>query len=570
MDRDNESVLIQHEPCPQCGSSDNLGRYSDGHGYCFGCTYYEPGDGGAVPDTSPKRNGRMVADLIDGEVRALTARGITEETCRLFGYEMGTFKGQPVQIANYRDPDGNRVAQKLRFKDKSEGMPWAGEPKSAALFGQHLWGSGKRIVITEGEIDCLTVSQMQGNKWPVVSLKNGADKTGKGVAKELAKHVEYLSRFDEIVLMFDMDEPGRVSAKTAAEALPPGKVKIASLPRKDANECLLNGDAEAITRSIWNAKPATPDSVVSGEDIWTRMQSRPDVVSYPYPDWLPLLNTKALGIRLASLDTWTSGSGMGKTTIIRQLQHHVHQTTGFNQAAIMLEEPLEDTAEGMIGLHLEKRLELPQVAETVTEEEKRHAFEELFLSTDAEGNNRFYLYDAFGSVEEENLYAKIRYFAQACNCKVIWLDHLSILVSNMGDDGDERRRIDSIMHNLKSLTVELNISIQLIVHLKKASGSGPSFEEGGIPSLDDLRGSGGIKQLSNSVFALSRNQQAENDQARNTSQVHVLKCRTTGDTGRADFIEFDRLTGRMKTGVDPELSEAFGGEPDEFQDEVPF
>lgn len=553
-----ESVLIQHEPCPQCGSKDNLGRYSDGHGYCFGCGYYERGDGEI--ETSQKRNGRVSEDLLNGDFSALPKRGLSEETCRMFGYRVGSFQGKPVQVADYRNEDGNRVAQKLRFKDKSEGMPWLGSPKEGGLFGQHLWGRGKRIVITEGEIDCLTVSQMQGNKWPVVSLKNGADKSGKGVAKELAKHIEYLSKFDEIVLMFDMDEPGRSSAKAAAEVLPPGRVKIASLPLKDANDCLMNGKAEAIVPAIWNAKPVTPDSIVSGEEIWTRLQNRPDVTSYPFPDWLPELNAKVLGLRLGDLTTWTSGSGMGKTTIIRQLQHHYHQTTDFNQALIMLEEPLEDTAEGMIGLHLGKRLELPHIAESVSDEDMRAAFEELFLSTDDEGNNRIHLYDAFGSVEEENLYAKIRFFAQGCGCKIIWLDHLSILVSNMGDDGDERRRIDSIMHNLKNLTVELNISINLIVHLKKASGNGPSFEEGGIPSLDDLRGSGGIKQLSNNVFALSRNQQSESDVGRNTSRVHSLKCRRTGETGPADFILFDRETGLMTEGVDPEMAEGFSDE----------
>ena len=36
-----ESVCVRHELRPECGSRDNLGRYSDGHGYCFGCGYYE-------------------------------------------------------------------------------------------------------------------------------------------------------------------------------------------------------------------------------------------------------------------------------------------------------------------------------------------------------------------------------------------------------------------------------------------------------------------------------------------------------------------------------------------------
>lgn len=34
--------FVQHEPCPNCGSKDNLGRYADGSAWCFGCHFKEP------------------------------------------------------------------------------------------------------------------------------------------------------------------------------------------------------------------------------------------------------------------------------------------------------------------------------------------------------------------------------------------------------------------------------------------------------------------------------------------------------------------------------------------------
>lgn len=33
-----------HEPCPKCNSRDNVGVWSDGHKFCFGCHVYIPGD----------------------------------------------------------------------------------------------------------------------------------------------------------------------------------------------------------------------------------------------------------------------------------------------------------------------------------------------------------------------------------------------------------------------------------------------------------------------------------------------------------------------------------------------
>lgn len=35
--------FVRHEPCPRCGSRDNLARYSSGSAFCFGCGYYVSG-----------------------------------------------------------------------------------------------------------------------------------------------------------------------------------------------------------------------------------------------------------------------------------------------------------------------------------------------------------------------------------------------------------------------------------------------------------------------------------------------------------------------------------------------
>lgn len=571
---DPDARVMGREACPECGSLDNVARYSDGHAKCFGqgCTFFEPAPDLANDYVHTEPAPRRHSDLIDGDFTDLKVRKLTIETCRRYGYRVGSHKGHPVQIAEYRDAAGSVVAQKLRYADKSAGMPWRGDQSSAVLFGQHLGGSGKRLVITEGELDAMTVSQVQGNKWPVVSIRNGAA----AAKRDILKQLDFVTGFDEVVLMFDMDDAGRAAMAEVAEALPNGLVKIAELPLKDASECLQKGMAEAIVPAIWNARPYLPATVVAGAAVIERMKNRPQVVSFEYPDWLPDFNRKVLGVRMSELTVWTSGSGMGKTTMIKQLQIHYFKTTGLNQAIIHLEEPLEDTADTLTGIFMGKRLELPEVSETVSRDAVIAEAEKLFLATDPEGNHRFYLHDAFGSMgDDDQIMNRVRYYAVVHNCKLIWLDHLSILVSDMGEEGDERRRIDGLMHKLAQLAVELGISIQLISHLKKAP-QGKSFERGYVPDLDDLRGSGGIKQLAMNVFALSRNQQAESDTERNTTQVHVLKCRRTGDTGAADFIFYDRLTGRFEEGTDPSEQSPFPQDdfdqtaPAPVNDDIPF
>ena len=102
-------------------------------------------------------------DLIDIDYIPLTKRGLSIETCKKWGYGTATFKGQAVQVANYHSSNGMLKAQKLRNSKK--GFSWLGDPKSVNLFGEHLWETnGKRVIVCEGEIDALSVSQILDNK----------------------------------------------------------------------------------------------------------------------------------------------------------------------------------------------------------------------------------------------------------------------------------------------------------------------------------------------------------------------------------------------------------------------
>ena len=177
MAQESQAEFVGHEPCPKCGSSDALARYADGGAHCFNqlCDHHEFSTDGEVT-TKPESVGKQTKDsssLVKGEVQALLKRGITEETCAKWAYHVGKKNGKTVQIANYIK-DGKIVAQKLRFADKTFSIVGEGK-KNLGLYGQHLWrDGGKKVVVTEGEIDALTVSQLQGNKWPVVSVPNGA------------------------------------------------------------------------------------------------------------------------------------------------------------------------------------------------------------------------------------------------------------------------------------------------------------------------------------------------------------------------------------------------------------
>lgn len=490
----------------------------------------------------------------DGYFSPLLKRGISEETCKFFGYQVADdFKGSPVQIANYRNEAGEIVAQKVRFPNKD--FTFIGAPKEAGLYGQHLWrDKGKKVVITEGEIDALTVSQLQDNKWPVVSLKNGAD----GAKRDIQKAMEWLLGFEEIVLYFDDDEPGRKAVDVVAPLLPVGRVKIARAPGfKDANEALQKKQGKAVIDAIWGAKTWRPDGIVSGEAIWDQYveQQSEQAVAIELP-WVGL-QAKTLGIRLGEMWVLTAGSGVGKSAIAREIAHHLLRE-GESVGMIMLEENTSRTVNGLIGIELSRPVHLDTTPWAdlgeMEQQIRRAAFERIG------GCSRLHLYDHFGSTEGDNLLNRIRFMVQSCGCRWIVLDHISIVVSGM-DDGDERKTIDVLMTKLRTLVQELGIGMIVISHLRRPSGD-RGHEQGAEISLSQLRGSHSIAQLADAVIGAERDQQDEKTQ--NITTLRVLKMRFTGDTGIAAHLEYDRETGRLREVSLSDDAPTSGSDPGEF------
>jgi twinkle protein len=527
--REDDSKFQFHAPCPNCGSSDANGVYDDGHQYCFSCqTYTHAG--------VPKKISKASSDLLSGEVVALPKRNLKEDTCRKFAYQVVKQGKEYVQIAPYYNKDGEMVAQKIRTPDKQ--FKILGDISTALPYGAQLWGKGKKIVVTEGEIDAMSVSQAQGNKWPVVSVPNGAQ----AAKKHMSKNFEFYDSYEEIILMFDQDEPGIKASRECAELFTPGKAKIAKLSMKDANELLVAGKEQEIIQAIWNAKPYRPDGIISGEDLWTEVSKVDLIQSVQYP-WTAL-NELTRGARKGELVTLTAGSGIGKSAIVREIAYHLLQQ-GETVGMIMLEENPRRTALGLMGIHLNKPLHLSR--EGVDDEALRGAFDGTV------GSGRVYLYDHFGSSDIDNLVSRVRYLARGCGCSWIILDHLSIVVSGLGD-GDERRLIDNAMTYLRTLVEETGVGLFLVSHLKRPEGN-KGHEQGAQTSLAQLRGSHSIAQLSDMVIGLERDQQGDNP---NVTTLRVLKNRFTGETGISGYLHYDKETGRLHE-VD---------EPSQFKDET--
>ncbi len=575
MTHEAESVKVGTEACPSCraqgkdNSGDNLVRYSDGHGYCFACEHYEKGNGESVGRAASAAPASF--KVRRGEIAPLPERSLDIKAVRAYGYQSLRNDNGEFQIANYFN-DGTLVAQHVRQTLKINRCPetgsvteevpvkdffWLGKPSQAELWGQHLWREGgKKLVITEGEIDCLTMSQLQGVKYPVVSIGGGAA----GAVKEIKRNLQFVNSYDEVILMFDMDDAGQAAASKVADILPPGKCKIAKLPMKDANECLVKGFSADVIKAFWEAKMSSPDEILHASDIDIFSEKKKQKV-WPFP-W-PQLTKSTLGQRSGELNLYASGTGSGKSTFVRELAYN-HLKQGRGVGMIMLEESPTETMEDLMTLLTNKPIrkilmqreldatmaELGEekidcgVIDDVSENEMREA--QAWLH----GQN-LHIYDHQGANGLANILKRCETLAVANDVEVIIIDHVTAaatdLMSNASKDTEggssERLIIDALMKDLRALAVRTGVHIDVISQLKKGD---KAFEEGYRITLQDLKGAGSLSSVPNGVFVLERNRQLEDERASNTSTIRALKSRAGMKEGILTALYYNSETGRME------------------------
>lgn len=531
-------------PCTECGSSDAVTTYDnslenkDNSWFCFSCEAH----GFLTNNNNTNSEDFMFTD--DLPIKALKDRGLSLDTCTHFNVrtEFNENTGEPSSYYFPFYKDGIQVAHKERVLPKE--FRWHGSSSDVELFGQSLIGEdGRMIIVCEGLEDTMAGYQMLaelGKNYKIVGLPNGVS--------SIRKHIEFLGNFDTVFICFDTDQVGIESARKSAELFKPGHAKVMNLGKyHDVNDLLHEGTAQEFYGFINTAKSLTPVGIVDMAESWDSLFADDDLVSVPYP-WNGL-NKKLRGLRRRELVTLTSGSGMGKSAIVRELEHHLLTTTNDKIGILALEESVGRTAWGIMSIEANRPLHIREDRKDVSEQDIKNYFNATV------GNGRVYTLDHFGSTDIDLLLNKIRYLISGLGVGWVFLDHLSIVVSAQ-DGGDERKNIDRIMTELRSLVEQTGIGLILVSHLRRGSGD-KGHEQGAEVSLSQLRGSQSIAQLSDCVIALERDQQCDDPIKSNTTIVRVLKSRYTGEVGKACELFYNRETGR--------LSETIEQQEEEFQ-----
>lgn len=551
------NIVQSNLPCVdqvECRSSDARRVYEDGASYCFSCNkrFSKAQTEGAAegtprmsspspypsrprgPETSRYITPEMVRELT---IRGFADRGVTKAVCEFYGVKVGYDSNGNIDSHYYPYLNsGGGTSYKRRHVATKEFM-WVGA--AGDLFGyEKFQGGGKRLIITEGEIDALSAAQASLDKYqkiyPIVSLTSAS-----GV-KGLLKHLSWVRSFDEVVLWMDNDEAGKDALEGCLKIVGVDKARIATAPAgcKDANDVLREKGWKEVMTTIWDATTWTPAGIITKETLWEQLQQYNSIASIPYPDCLGGFSGKTKGMRLGEIVLFISGTGAGKSTMLREIKlwllEHPDVPKTDKLGCVSLEEAPAETARKLAGMKL---LRNPAIAE-IPIDELKIGFDAVF------GDDRVILLDHQGSIADGSIVEQLEYMI-LMGCKYLFIDHITILVSEGSDGLTGNEAIDKVMNDLLRLAKRHNVWIGLVSHLRKAPVGGKPFEAGKMPSLDDIRGSGSIKQVSFDILAFARDMTSDDDVERNTIKMAVLKCRYTGLTGNCKGAFYVHETGRL-------------------------
>lgn len=566
--------FVQHVSCKKCGSSDANAIYRDTsnnthNSYCYACENVvqnvdkngkklkDKDDSFVLNSESPKPTIEAIEALPTLGIRE---RGIVKSVAEFYGLKVAK-RGDIDKITHHYYPmtrKGKLVGfQERVVEDKKFLCVGNCKAVSVELQGQHLFqNSDKTVVVTEGFLDMMAASQMlygkhENKRYPVISLPSGAN------TKAIANNLDYLNRFEKVILMLDQDAVGEKAARDIARLLAPGKAYIATYSEKDPCDMLIKGKLEEFKEAYWRAQKYSPADIVTACDARSVL-TQEEVKSIPYPDFAEELNMSWYGHRLGEVVMYTAATGAGKSQFFKEDFYHLLEVTEDKIGVVSLEESVRDVFRGLQAIYLNKRIHLPDVV--VSEEELENSLNWLENVV----GERLVLLDHQGSSADDELLDKIRYMI-AIGCKYIFIDHVTIAVS---EQSDTNAAIDSFMSDILKLCKRHNVFFGVVSHLRKTQSGSKSFENGAIPTDDDLRGSGSLKQIAFSIIAFVRNKMAKDPIVRNTTSIYVLKDRYTGRTGFAGKFIYSAETGRLQhTGgiQDENPEEVLGEDEDGFE-----
>lgn len=248
-------------------------------------------------------------------IEYLASRGIRESTAAYF--EITVLKNKEnVLVFPFYDENGKLVSIKYRntkFKKGDTGSKeWFEKDTMPILFGMKQCVSFDRLIITEGQLDSLSV--YEAGFMNAVSVPTGASGFTWWIPCQ-----EWIEKFEEIIVFGDY-EHGKITLVDGIKARYSGKLKVVRkkdyLGEKDANDILRKYGKEAIRQCIENAEVPVIENV---KDLSTVTAINPNDLHYISTGFASLDSALRGGLAYSTLTIVAGKRGEGKSTFMSQI-----------------------------------------------------------------------------------------------------------------------------------------------------------------------------------------------------------------------------------------------------------
>jgi twinkle protein len=532
-----------------CGSSDGLqvfeekGEYT---GWCFVCQTYVPHPYEDKPaDYKPKRVVKTQEE-IQAELDEISkyqcvdipSRSLKEKYIDYFGIKVGVSQQDGITPVSYHWPyykDGRRVAYKNRIVGDEKRIWSTGDQKDVDFFGwdQAVEAGAKRLIITEGEWDAVALTQilMERNRgtayekyYPsVVSLPHGCGNAAQFIASKMNK---INATFKEVVLAFDNDDPGRQAVQDVLKIAP--KFLSATLPAKDANDCLMEGRSKACASAVlFQAAKPKNSRIVYGSSL--REAARKEAEwGYSYP--FAKLTDLTRGMRMGETVYWGAGVKMGKSELVNTLAAHCIMSHDLPVFLAKPEESNQKTYQMMVGKAAGKIFHDPKIPFDFEAYDKAEP-----MIGDKVAMVNLYQHLGWATLKSDVNEAAMQGY------KVVMIDPITNLINEL-DSGQANTVLTSIAADLSAMALDLDIAVHIFCHLK-APALAPSHERGGQVLSHQFAGSRAMMRSCNYMIGMEGNKDPELPiEERNLRDLVVLEDREFGNVGRVPLY-WDQSTG---------------------------
>jgi archaellum biogenesis ATPase FlaH len=560
------TYVVRHEACPRCRKNgrdrtgDNLAVYSDDSCHCFSCSYTVPSqawleengyESWVYEDSEEVTTKEKITPEELEKIKSYTGlkgfntRGIKDETYKayLVRHKYSEETGEPTHQYYGVTEDGQASGFKVKKLPK-EFSVIGKNSKESDLFGQWKWRNsvGKFVVLTAGELDCLSAYQMleeyrqfkNGEYESVPCVSSTIGETGS--YKQVAKHYEWFDRFDKIIVCYDNDRAGKEALEDLVTVLPKGKMYVMELPLKDTNKMLEEGKQKLWIDLFWKAKLYTPDGIIGSGDLMSKIIEQANTPKIPLPPFMHKLeDMMAGGIPLGVIVNLGSASGTGKSTIVEEMVYHWIFHSPHMIGVVTLESDSGQYGTKLLSRHVGVKIDLIETVEEKLEYLRREdivaASEELFH--EADGSQRFYLIeDRDGGID--SMKKKIEELIITCECKVIILDPLQDILDGLSNEDQA-----IFMKWMKGMIKSHGVTFINVSHVRKSGGDKKANSVGADMFEEDMQGSSSIFKSGACNLLFSRNKEAEDEIERNTTKMKASKIRWTGRTGIAGEYYYD-------------------------------